>query len=235
MKDSKVDAAVLFSGGKDSCLALQKAFDSGFNIKYLLTILPSSQDSYMYHKPIIKLLKTQYKILNIKPKPELIIQKSKSEKEKELSDLKKVLLLIKDKVNTLIIGGICSSYQGNRIKKIADSFGLKVYTPLWNYTTDSLWKELLEKKFKVIMTKIACQGLTEKWIGKAIDNKTYDELKSLSAKYGFDISFEGGDAETAVLDMPLFSKNINLEYDVKSEGQYRHFIHIKRMWLEDKC
>ena len=229
------NAVVLFSGGKDSCLALQKAFDHGFSIKYLLTILPSSSDSYMYHKPDTKLLEAQYKVLNIKPKPKLVTQKSKSKKEEELSDLKKALSLIKqeDNVDTIVIGGIASTYQGDRINSIANDLGLKVYAPLWDYTSERLWKELLEKKFKIIITKIA-SPLPREWIGKPIDNKTYEELKQLSLKYGFDTSFEGGDAETAVLDMPLFDKEIKIDYDVKSETSYRHFIHINNVWFEEK-
>ena len=78
-------AAVLFSGGKDSCLALFKAREQGYEIKYLLSIIPSSYDSYMYHKPSLELLKRQAKELSIP----LIIQKSSAGKEKELKDLEK--------------------------------------------------------------------------------------------------------------------------------------------------
>ena len=217
--------AVLFSGGKDSCLALFKAKDQGHDIKYLLSIIPSSYDSYMYHKPSLKLLKRQAKELAIP----LIMQKSSAGKEKELKDLEKLLKKVKDKVEALVIGGIASNYQGERIKKLAEKQGLKVISPLWTYNPEKLWQELLKNKFKVIITKIACDGIPKEMLGKVIGKEELQKLKTLSQKYKFDLSFEGGDAETAVLFCSLFKKEINLKTEIKTESKYRHFLIIKKV------
>ncbi len=215
-------AAVLFSGGKDSCLALFIAKKQGYDIEYLLSIIPSSFDSYMYHKPDLELLKEQANQLGIR----LIIQKSKKTKEKELEDLKLLIGKVKDKVDALVIGGIASNYQGERIKKIAEESGLKVIAPLWSFSSERLWRELLDNNFEVIITKIACEGIPKELLGKIIDEKTLEKLKELSKKYKFDICFEGGDAETAVLYCPLFKKEIKISGKIKSESEYRHFFLI---------
>lgn len=212
--------AVLFSGGKDSCLALHKAKLEGHEIRYLLSIMPRNFDSFMFHKPYLKLLKKQAERLNI----DLIIQKSDGEENKELEDLKKLIEKVKDKVDGIIVGGIASNYQGSRIKKICNEFELKFYAPLWNYKSEDIWKELLKEKFKVVLTKISCEGLDEKWLGEIIDEKKFYELKRLSDKYNFRIDFEGGEAETAVLFMPEFSKEIKIGFKIKSDGKYRHFL-----------
>lgn len=218
-------AAVLFSGGKDSCLALYKSVKNGDNVKYLLSILPESYDSYMYHKPNLKLLRTQAKMLGIR----LITQKSSNGKEDELDDLIKLINKVKNKVDYLIIGGIASNYQGERINKIAEKTGLKVISPLWDYSTKKLWEELLKNKFKVIITKIACDGIPKDVLGKIIDKNLFENLKDLSQKHKFDLNFEGGDAETSVLFCPLFKREIKIEGIIKSESNYRHFLVIKKV------
>jgi len=106
--------AVLFSGGKDSCLALHKAKLKGYDIKYLLCVLPEHSDSWMFHKPDLKLLRKQAKELDIP----LITQKSKGKKDKELEDLKKLINKIKNKVDGIIVGGIASNYQAKRFLKL---------------------------------------------------------------------------------------------------------------------
>ena len=213
--------AVLFSGGKDSCLALHKYGREKINV--LLSMLPENKDSFMFHAPIVKLLKKQADMLNLL----LITEKTKGKEGEELKDLKN--LIKKSKINKLVIGGIKSNYQGNRIRKICKDLKIELIAPLWNYNEDELWSELLDNKFKVIITKIASQGIPKEFIGKIIDKKEFEKLKKLSKKYKFRMDFEGGDAETAVLWMPEFKKQINLDYNIESEGQYRHFLKLKKI------
>ena len=215
-------AAVLFSGGKDSCLALHMAKQSGYEVDYLLSVIPENFDSFMFHKPYLNLLKKQAEMLGLSHN--LLIMKSKGEEEKELEDLKALINKVKDKIEVIIVGGIASSYQGNRIKKICNELKLEFYAPLWDYKSEEVWNKLFNEKFKVILTKTSCEGLDDKWLGKIIDKDNFQELKRLSEKYKFRIDFEGGEAESAVLNMPEFKKEIKIKFDIKSEDKYRHFI-----------
>lgn len=215
-------AAVLFSGGKDSCLALHKAKQEGWEIKFLLNVFPTTKDSFMFHKPDLDLLSRQAEELGIG----LIVLESKGKKEKELKDLKQLMEKVRDKVDVIVLGGIASSYQGGRIKKICSELGLKFYAPLWNYSSEQIWKELLDSGFEVILTKIACEGLPKDMLGKVIGRKEFEELKKLSEKFKFRMDFEGGEAETAVLWMPGFKKHIKIKFDIYSEGEFRHFMKI---------
>jgi len=214
---------VLFSGGKDSCLALHKAIESGRKIDCLLSMIPEHADSFMFHSPDLNLLKRQAEMLGIK----LITQKTKAKKEEELEDLRK--LIKKSGVNEIVIGGLASNYQGDRINKLASELGIKVLAPLWSYSAERLWGELLDSGFKIIITKIASEGIPREFIGKVIDEKLLSELKKRAEKYKFRPDFEGGDAESAVLLMPEFKKEIKIEYETESEGDYRHFIKIKKI------
>lgn len=212
--------AVLFSGGKDSCLALHIALEKGYEVEYLLSVLPENFDSFMFHKPYLNLLEKQAEMLNI----DLIIGDSKGIEEKEVDDLMGLIEKVKDKVDTIVVGGIASNYQGERIKKVCSELGLEFYAPLWDFKGDDVWEKLMKENFKVILTKVSCDGFGKEWLGEIIDKKRFDDLKKLSEKYKFRIDFEGGEAESAVLGMPEFKEEIKIKFNIKSEGEHRHFI-----------
>ena len=212
--------AVLFSGGKDSCLALHKVLTEGHEVVYLLNVSTRDEDSFMFHKPFVNLLKRQAEELGI----ELVVGKSGGEKEKELVDLRELMGRARDDVDGSVVGGIASSYQGSRIEKICDELGLKFVAPLWDYSPEDVWKDLLKDGFEVVMTRVACDGLGWEWVGRVIDEDNFGELKDLAEKYKFRIDFEGGEAESAVLNMPEFGRKIDIDFDVESEGEYRHLM-----------
>lgn len=212
--------AVLFSGGKDSCLALHKVLREGHEVGHLLNIFPKNPDSFMFHKQDSGLLNAQAERLGI----ELVSVDSEGVEGEELEDLSKLIEKVKYDVDGIVVGGIASSYQGKRVKKICDDFGLEFVAPLWDYEPEKLWAELLDEGFEVVMIKIACDGIGKEWLGKIIDRENFSELRSLSEKFKFRLDFEGGEAETAVLMMPEYSKRIEIDFEVESEGEYRHLI-----------
>ncbi|MCX6748084.1 MAG: diphthine--ammonia ligase [Candidatus Pacearchaeota archaeon] len=209
---------LLFSGGKDSCLALHKFGKEEIDV--LLSLMPKNKDSWMFHQPDLKLLKMQAKMLGLK----LVIQKTEGKKDLELKDL--VNLLKKSKIDKLVIGGLASNYQGDRLKNICSELGIKLEAPLWGYSHEKLWKELLDKGFKIILTKISCEGIPSGFLGEIIDKKKFLDLEKLSRKYKFRLDFEGGEAESVVLFMPGFRREIKVLGKIESEGDYRHFLKI---------
>jgi len=213
--------AALFSGGKDSTFALYNAIRQGHKIRYLVTIFPERQDSWMFHHPCIELTKLQSEALGIRQ----IIEKTKGEKEKELEDLKKALEKIKDKIEGVVSGAIASRYQKNRIDKVCKELKLKSITPLWNKNPEELFEEEIKSGFEIIITAVSAAGLDENWLGKKIDLESIKELKDLSKKFGFNLVFEGGEAETIVLNSPIFKKKIDFHdsekiWDSKTNSGY---------------
>jgi len=212
--------AVLFSGGKDSSLALHKVLKRGDDVRFLLNIFPKNEDSFMFHKQNFELLQAQAERLGI----EMISVESEGEKEKELDDLRALIGKVKDEVEGVVVGGIASSYQGERVEKICKELGLEFVAPILNYEPEDLWRELLGEGFEVIMIKIACDGIGKEWLGRVIDEGALIELRNLSEKYKFRMDFEGGEAESCVLSMPEYSNRIDIDFDIESEGEHRHLM-----------
>jgi len=211
--------AALFSGGKDSTFALYKAMGEGHEIKYLVTIFPERQDSWMFHYPCVELTKLQADALGIKQ----IIGKTKGEKEKELDCLRKILSKLKD-INGVVSGALASNYQKKRIDKICEELGLESIAPLWQRDQGEILREE-SSLFDVIITAVSADGFDASWLGRKIDEKTIEDLKRLKERFGINLGFEGGEAESFVLDAPIFKKRIEIKsfekkWDNKTNSGY---------------
>lgn len=197
--------AALFSGGKDSTFAIYKAIQLGHEITQLISFKSENPYSYMFHYQNIDLTKTQAERMNIPIK----IIKTKGEKETELKDIKKSLQGIK--IDGVVSGAIASNYQKERIEKICEDLHLKNITPLWHIDQEQYMQTLLDNNFKVMITSVSCDEMDKSWLGRIIDKKCLDDLKILQKQNKMNISGEGGEYCTTVLDCPLFSKEIKIK------------------------
>jgi len=224
-------SAVLFSGGKDSVMALYKALENGDELAYLLSMISENDESYMFHVPNIHMTDLIAEAIEIP----IIKGYSKGEKEKELDDLENQLLILKKKgVKAIYNGALFSKYQKTRIDAICKKIGLKSIAPLWHVKEESYMNEIINLGFKIIITGVFAEGLDESWLGREIDKEAIEELKAINEKYGVNLAFEGGEAETLAIDGPIFKKRIKI---LKAENQWNFdngIFNIKEAILEEK-
>jgi len=202
-----MNIASLFSGGKDSTYSIYKAKQEGHQIRCLITILPLSEESMLLHFPNIELTKLQSKSMGI---PQIYIESRSNETETEVNLIEKILAKAKSEYDLegLVHGGILSKFQKNIFDRVCSKLNLKLISPLWQKEQIEYMKNLIESNFNFIITSVSADGLDEKWLGKEITIQDLEKLDQLSKKYGFNINFEGGEAETMVIDCPLFSHPI---------------------------
>ena len=219
--------ACLFSGGKDSTLALHKAHEMGISVDLLITMLSENKNSYMFHYPNSRFTELQAEALGKRH----VFYSTKGEKEKELADLRKVLE--ENNVKTLITGATYSKYQADRINSMAIELEIEHIAPLWHI--DPL-EELddLARSYEAIITAVSAEGLDETFLGKRIDKDIIKKLEALNRKHGINMLFEGGEAESFVLDAPLFSKKIRVVKASRSWDGITGIYAIEEARLEDK-
>lgn len=215
--------AVLFSGGKDSTFSTYVVNRQGWQVKYLVTMWPQSEESWMFHHPLVELTKLQASSMGIKH----IMQKTKGEKEEELKDLLNALRLIveKNEIDAIVTGAVESNYQKDRIDAIAKELGVKHISPLWHKDPELLLKQQLQSGFEIIFSGVSSGGFDKNWLGRKIDEHVVNEMKNLHDKFGTHMCGEGGEFETFVTNCPLFKKrieltNINTVWDEKTISGY---------------
>lgn len=219
--------ACLFSGGKDSTLALHKVIDQGIDIDLLITMVPESRESYMFHFPNLNYTELQAESMGIRH----VFSKTKGEKEKELADLEKAL--IDNNVKLLVTGATFSKYQGDRINDMCKRLGIEHIAPLWHIDPMKELSELAEK-YNVIITSVSAEGLDTTILGTRLDKKMIDKLVELNKKYRINLVFEGGEAETFVLDAPLFRRSIHVLESHTEKKDIRGVYFIDDAELVDK-
>lgn len=138
-------------------------------------------------------------------------------KEEELQDLKRALKLAKDthRVEGVCTGALASLYQKSRVERICTELGLECHSPLWGFDPEKHLRQLAIDGFSVVMVSVSALGLTEKWLGRNLDEPAIGELVELARKYRFHAGLEGGEGETFVLDCPLFSERLEITSSVK--------------------
>ena len=210
----------LFSGGKDSTYAIYLAQKQGHEVACLLSIFTKSEESHLLHYPNLQWTKLQSQSMSI---PQLTINSESNETDDELFALEKLLQNAKEQfhIEGLVHGGIKSQFQKEKFESLCLKLNLVAITPLWNTEPEKYMNDLLDSNFLFIMTTVTCDGLDDAWLGKEITKSDIDTLKHLSDKFGFNLNFEGGEAETFVVNCPLFSNSIKINKSKKIWDGYR--------------
>ena len=212
--------ASLFSGGKDSVYAISMVLKQGHDVACLLSIFPKSDESHLLHHPNIQWTKLQSESMNI---PQLSISSDFDSIDMELCILETLLQKAKKQfdIEGIVHGGIKSNFQKNKFEIVCSKLGLIVIAPLWGSESQQYMNNLLDSQFEFIMTTVSSDGLDDSWLGKLILQSDIDILKHLSQKFGFNLNFEGGEAETFVINCPLFTNSIKIIQSKKIWDGYR--------------
>lgn len=230
---SKIKLAALASTGKDSLYSIYLMKKLGYNVNCIISVKSENPYSYMFHTANIHLTKIQSDLMNL-PLYEI---KTKGEEEKELEDLENGLKAVKNKfkITGIIVGAILSNYQKARVEKICKKLKLKLYAPLWHINQETYMRNLVFDGFKFILVNVASLGFNKSWLGKTIQENEIDELVKLNEKLKINISGEGGEYETLVLDCPMFSKEIKIKKSrIVMDSKESGFLKVEKIGLLDK-
>ncbi|KPV62733.1 MAG: ATP-binding region [Candidatus Bathyarchaeota archaeon BA2] len=221
--------AALVTGGKDSALALYRALKEGYEVKFLVTMLPQREDSWMFHFPNIHLTDLFAKAVEIP----LVKAETIGIKETEVKDLKKLLATLD--VEGVVSGVISSRYQKERIDKICRELNLKSIAPLWQEDSIQLLKEIINLNFEVVIIGVYAYGFDKSWLGRNINQATLNDLIELNDKYHISLVGEGGEYETLVLDAPFFKKRIRLLQTDRIWENHSGYLLVREAKLVDKA
>jgi diphthine-ammonia ligase len=234
----------LFSSGKDSTFALWLMQKAGYPVECLITLKSQNPESYMFQTPAVELVELQADAMGLP----LILKETAGEKEKELEDLRAAFREAKATygIEGIITGALCSTYQKERIERIAKEDNLTVFAPLWHSNQETEMR-LVVAHFEVIFTGVSAYGLDTSWLGRPITMEDVDRLVALDkelARYvdqtsppsgGLNIAGEGGEFESLVLDGPMFKKRLVIvDSEIVEEDAYTARLVVKEAKLLEK-
>ncbi|MCS7117903.1 MAG: diphthine--ammonia ligase [Thaumarchaeota archaeon] len=197
----------LYTGGKDSTLALEKALHVGHEVVELLTVVPEPH-SYAFHDVCLEVTPLQARSMGLSQR----FVKVPPGKGKEVEALGSHLESLSESlgIEGVVSGVIRSSYQKYRMDALLSEIGLSHLTPNWGMSPGSVVAEVVRRGYEVLISSVSANGLNSSWVGRKIDSDALRELMTLSERFGFDPDGEGGDYETLVLWAPLFRERLKL-------------------------
>ena len=230
-----MDVAVLYSGGKDSTFAIQHARGKGWSIKYLISVKPTRKDCFLFHYATVERTKDIAKILQI---PHFYVKCRVADPEKEADIVKDVVEKNQKKmrIDAVVLGG--TGLQETQLKSVQNALSpldVEAFASHSGEDHDLIMEEMLKHGYEILITQIASDGLKD-WLGKKITKENFQQLKKDSIKYGFHIGFEGGYADTLVLDCPLFTKKLVIEdMSIIYEDDYCGHVVVNKYRMENKA
>lgn len=204
-----VKLAALFSGGKDSTFAISCAQEMGHCVVCLITMHPKADDSALFHYPNSWV--TEY-LADAMQLPLIDFRVRGNSKKDEMKALEETILQVKSTygINGIVHGGISSNYQKQAFEMVCARQKIEAVAPLWNLEPERYLNELIRRGFHIIIAGVSAMGLESEWLGRELDKEAIAKLVSLSKKCKFNLTFEGGEAETLVIDCPLYQKKLQI-------------------------
>jgi ABC transporter with metal-binding/Fe-S-binding domain ATP-binding protein len=228
-----VKLGALYSGGKDSTFAIFRAKEMKHEVVCLITMHPVADDSQLFHYPNSWITKYLADAMQI-PVVEFTVKGSS--KDDEIKALEEAVAQAKSRhgIQGVVYGGIASNYQKRVFEDICGRQRLAAVAPLWNIEPQKYMSGLIECGFSIIIVGVSAMGLDKEWLGRQIDKKSLARLAALAKKYGFNLTFEGGEAETLVTDCPLFRKKLRINAATTHWDGQRGIFEIRDVSLVEK-
>jgi uncharacterized protein (TIGR00290 family) len=112
---------VLFSGGKDSTLALHMASETDV-VACLITVVSHNKESYMFHTPNVDVTALQAEALGLP----MVRVETEGQKEAELANLEDAIRQAKSQhgIEGVVTGAVESVYQASRVQRICNVLDL---------------------------------------------------------------------------------------------------------------
>ena len=191
-------AAVLWTGGKDSALALQVSLNL-YDIRRLVCFVPADDRQFYAHPT--QLMELQARKIGLPIEFITISEPYKLSYRQQIERIKN------GGIEALITGDI-STVNGmpNWIDEVASGL-TDVHKPLWELDREAILDTLISNKFKVICSLAYKKHFQSTIVGRYFNPKLIEELKELP----IDICGEQGEYHTWVLDAPFFNAPIQLE------------------------
>jgi len=203
-------AAMLWTGGKDSALALFEARGSDYDVRCLVTFAPPKPD-FLAHP--LAFMKLQAEALGL---PHHVLQVN----EPFAADYETHLRTMRNEmgIDAVVTGDIAEvNGSPNWIRERSRPVGMEVHTPLWGRDRQTLLEELLNQRFTVRFSCVKKRWLSESWVGRTLNEPTIAELQTVRERTGLDLCGEEGEYHTLVTDGPQFSRAIEVQsYSVRA-------------------
>ena len=195
----KQKAFCSWSGGKDSCLALNRAIENGCEVTHLLTMFDETGLRSRSHSVSREVMRAQADALCLE-----LIMPNASWESYETVFIDELKLLKARNFDAAIFGDIDLQAHRDWEENVCAAAGIEAVLPLWNENRLDLVNEFWREGFRSV---VIC--VNEKYLPKEFCGRVFDEQFVKDLPEGVDACGENGEFHTFVFDGKLFENPVN--------------------------
>ncbi len=213
---NKMKAAVSFSGGKDSILALERALKSCEVAGLVMTFKDGESWFHEISSAFCDKLSSSLGIP--------IVQIKTAGGAQYTEDFAAALVQLRESVGieAIVFGDIDLLPHRSWCEELAERAGLVAVFPLWGEERAALVHSLIAKGYRAVIKKVDKKKLGKDQLGKLLDREFLDLLRSR----GLDECGENGEYHSVVVDGPCFLHKVDYELGEIYEDDWSYIIRI---------
>ena len=197
---SKPRAAVSWSGGKDSYLALNRARQQ-FDVAALITMFTEDGTRSRSHGLRPEVLQRQAELLQLELLP------GRGSWQSYEAEFKRLLRELHDRqFSHVVFGDIFLDDHKHWVERVCTETALIAVEPLWEQPTSQLLLEFLNLGGEAHIVAIKAALLDESWLGRPLSAELLPQFEKL----GIDPCGEYGEYHTLVTASPLFTAPLTI-------------------------
>jgi uncharacterized protein (TIGR00290 family) len=189
----------MWSGGKDSALALDRARRSGLEVAHLISLYDPATNRVRFHATRVAMLKAQAAAIGVELRA---IPTSWSDME----------ACLRHELNSLREEGFAGVVFGDiHLADVRDWYetrvvaaGLEHVEPIWGEPPAALLAEFISRGGRAVLTCVELAKLDESWLGRVTDEQFATDLQ----KTGVDACGENGEYHSFAFEGPVFNQPV---------------------------
>ncbi|WP_372663685.1 diphthine--ammonia ligase [Cohnella sp.] len=196
--------ALSWSGGKDSCMTLDKLIREGLEVVCLLTTVPAEIGRTFGHGERIELIEAQAEALS------LPVEFISCTFDTYTSDFIRTLRELQTKYSfeAIAFGDLFLAEHREWGTGVAEAVGIQAAYPLWmepDGTREAL-REFVDSGYEAVIIRVSDRVLSKEWLGRKLDSVFYEDIlrEQQVCPMG-----EGGEYHTFVYNGPLFKHSVS--------------------------
>ena len=190
----------MWSGGKDSALALQRATAGGLEISRLINFFDASTGRVRFHATRVDMIRAQAIATGIELRA---IGTSWPAMEARLCA--ELATLREEGFAGVVLGDIHLAEVRKWYEDRVRAAGLEHEEPLWGESPSLLVREFVEAGGRAVITCVDLGRLDESWLGRIVDESFLDEIGDT----GIDPCGENGEYHSFAFGGPVFGRPVN--------------------------
>ncbi len=213
-----------WSGGKDGCLALNRALSAGLDVRYLANTVSADGQRSRSHGIAAAVIRTQAQALGIP-----IVQRPTTGNNYRDEFVKMLQAFKAEGIEGGVFGDIDFNAHREWIEGVCQETGITPHLPLWLEDQHKLMEEFIESGFIAVVVAAKAELFGEEILGRKVN-------KAFLAALGKNVTpcGEAGEYHTLVIDGPIFQQRLEITESQKVMRDDRHFLEITGLELQAK-